>query len=359
MKILVHSTLALLLSTVITCSIVFAISVIYNTINNIHVNYTTDFGQIYGVQETQLLARHETDTSDEPINAKNAVALGGSTTWGSAMMPNNQTVMPVKHTWPNMLDQIAGQNGDPIKTANLGAVGASAECTFKILKYFYSPNLKLIIVHNGFNDLPIFSEVGENSFTAINTDIKTDFCMYESKYHKIIYDFKRLLIHNAPMFRQVLGGGMVNGDKNVYLGFELKDNDQIIKLNKDSVREFSIQRAKKFIASSKKLIDFAAQHNARVLFILEPDIEPNFKPNGSSFRYKDSAFFLKQIHIDQQDALKEFVVKLNSKNVNYVEARPPFRNKENLFYDEIHLNEQGNKLLSSIIYKRLKQIGWL
>ena len=59
------------------------------------------------------------------------------------MMPNNQNVMPVSHTWPYILDQIAAGHGYPIKTANLGAVGASSECTLKILKYFYEPNLKI------------------------------------------------------------------------------------------------------------------------------------------------------------------------------------------------------------------------
>ena len=359
MRILIHSTLTFLLSTIITCSLIFGISAVYNSINDIDVNYTTDLDQIYGAQESQLLARLETDNTDEPLEIKNAVALGGSTTWGSAMMPNNQNVMPIKHTWPYLLDQVALDYGDRIKTANLGAVGASSECTHKILRYFFKPNLKVFIVHNGYNDLPIFTKLEKDSYTAINTDIKTDFCMYETPLHKILYDMKRLLIHHAPMFRRFLDGGMVNGDRDVYLGFELTETDQFVKLNNETIKEFSEKRTKKFLDSNKKLIEFASQHNAKVLFILEPEIEPTFTPNGSSFRYENSAGFLKQIHIDQQNALKEFLTKFDPEIVNYVDARSPLRGNEEFFYDEIHLNEAGNTELSIVIYKRLSQLGWL
>lgn len=359
MKILVHSTLAFLLSTAVTCSLILGISLVYNSINDIDVNYTMDLSQIYGAQESQLLARLETNKKSETLENKNVVALGGSTTWGSAMMPNNQNVMPVSHTWPYLLDQVAIENGDIIKTANLGAVGASSECTLKILQYFYKPNLKLFIVHNGYNDLPIFTELREDSYIAINTDIKTDFCMYETPLHKIIYDVKRLLIHNVPMFRHLLNSGMVNGDRNVYLGFELTETDQFVTLNNETIEEFSEQRTKKFIESNKKLIEFASQHNARVLYILEPEIQPTFTPNGSSFKYKNSAKFLKQIHADQQNALKQFLLKFDPERVNFLDARLLLLDNEEFFYDEIHLNEAGNTMLSIMIYKRLSELGWL
>ena len=80
MKILIHSTLTFLMSTIITCSIIFAITAVYNSINDIDVNYTADFSQIYGAQESQLLARLETDKTDKPLKIKNVAALEGSTT---------------------------------------------------------------------------------------------------------------------------------------------------------------------------------------------------------------------------------------------------------------------------------------
>ena len=285
-------------------------------------------------------------------------ALGGSTTWGTAMMPDNKNIIAEENTWPHILEAELNLKKPELRVLNLGVVGASSDCSLGALKHFFSRHIKTIIVHNGYNDLPIIMGVEDDKTLVLDTTAKTEFCMYRSSIQKFIYDFKRLLIYNFPMTNHILGSSMVNGDRDIFLGYEMNRADNILKLSDEEMSELYAEAIDKFIASNKRLVAFAKSKEIKILYIIEPSIEPTFIPNGTSFRFPETALLLRDFHNQQQDALKLFVEELSDDEIAFFDARRVFAKQRALFYDEIHLNEIGNQLLGRALNDKLKSLGW-
>ncbi len=342
----------------VTIGFLTSVSVAYNYINNISVTPTFDVKKTYGPQERQLLARYETSNSIANMKSAQFAALGGSTTWGSAMMPDNKNIIAEKNTWPHILEAELKLKKPELRVLNLGVVGASSDCSFGALKHFFNRHIETIIVHNGYNDLPIIMGKKDDKTLVLDTKAKTEFCMYRSSFQKTIYDFKRLLIFNFPITNHIFGNSMVNGDRDIFLGYEMERADNILKLNDEEMSELYVKAIDKFIASNKRLVAFAKSKEIQILYIIEPSIEPTFIPNGTSFRFPETALLLRDFHNQQQEALKLFVEELSDDQIAFFDARRVFTKQKALFYDEIHLNEMGNQLLGRALNDKLESLGW-
>ena len=336
-------------------------SLAYNYFNKLTVNHTVNLSIIYGEQEKQLHVREPELFSEHKNTPKEIITIGGSTTWGSGITPiseNNKNILPEKDTFPFQLNTKLNSSNYSYQVSNLGIVGASTICTLNVLKFFDINNSKILIVHNGYNDLPIF-RIKDNSSYFLNTENKKSFCMYESKLSKIFYDIQRTLSYNFPIISKYLNKNLVNGDKDVYLGFELTNQDLFTKIPLDDIMNYSLKHEVNFLKINKLIIEYAEKKGLKVLFIIEPSIEEYFTPNGSSFKFQESTHNLKLIHLRQQNQLKNLIISLNDENIKYLDSRDLFRNNQLFFYDEIHFNSLGNELLAKEIFYYLKQLNWL
>ena len=271
---------------------------------------------------------------------------------------HKNNILPLEATFPHQLNSLLLNNNFAYRVSNLGIVGASSTCTLNVLKYFDLVNSKIIVVHNGYNDLPIF-KIKDSTAYFLKTDNKNGFCMYNSNSEKRIYDIKRILSHNFPLISGFLNKSLVNGDRDVYLGYELTNNDLFAAVPINQINNYSLKHEATFLHTNKLIVDYAKNNGLKVLFIIEPIIEENFNPNGSSFRYENSTTYLKKIHYNQQNSLKEFIKKIDDKDIKYLDVRPIYSKNHKFFYDEIHLNSDGNKLLSQLIFGYLSKLNWL
>jgi hypothetical protein len=215
--------------------------------------------KIYGAQEKQLLVRDPTLFSEKNFSPKEIITIGGSTTWGSGMTPISEgknNILPLEDTFPYQLNSILLINNFSYGVSNLGIVGASSICTLNVLKYFDLTKSKILIVHNGYNDLPIF-QINDNKAYFLNTDSKNSFCMYKSFIGKKIYDIKRILSYNFPLLSEHLNRSLVNGDKDVYLGYELTKNDMFTAVPVNEIENYSLKYEVNFLNTNKLIINYA------------------------------------------------------------------------------------------------------
>jgi len=312
--------------------------------------YTSNTRQI---EHTALFKRSQLPSPFDP--EPRVFCLGGSTTNG-----NN---MPIKWSYPNILDGIFKRAHKGGSAYNFGISGINSVTTNFFIKNLLTPyNPNCVVIHDGYNDLPIvIKKTGPDTYTYITPDyyhpfnpyIKNPVMRYVSSWIK--FNLRGLRRFTLTFIKERLHGG---GD--LFLGFDytrykIKEGTQ-----KDIERE-NTKRSKIMIETELNTIDFCLKHNIKVVVILEPYIKPMHfvPPFGTGFRDEKVGEILSECHKVQQSLyLMALANKYkNNPDIRVMDMREIFNGRyPELFYDECHLNGKGNLIKAQYVYYVLQQL---
>ncbi|MCU0666179.1 MAG: hypothetical protein MUF05_03680 [Candidatus Omnitrophica bacterium] len=296
-----------------------------------------------------------------PMPYKNAMpprvfCLGGSTTNG-----NN---MPYEYSYPTLLQDICFKEKKPASIYNFGISGVSAVTTNYFIKSVlpqYDPNC--VVIHDGYNDLPVVvKKINDNRYEylapkdyyqAFNPYPDNPIVRYTVSFIKI--NFRCTYRFVTSFIKEKMGKG---GD--LFLGFDYKR----YKLNQGSVQDVYMENEKRlqvFLEKELDSIDYCLKHNIKVIVILEPYIVPNFylKQFGTGFRDENVGEILSQMHKYQHGIYANILQQKYNGNPNVIvlDLRQFFKDSyKTLFYDECHLNGDGNLILAAIVYQAIQRL---
>jgi hypothetical protein len=288
---------------------------------------------------------------DKNLNKKIIFSLGGSTTHGLKASKTS--------SYPYLTEQIINDNVDNYKVSNYGVVGISSFSTNKFIKDLlvnYSPYL--ITIHNGYNDLPlIYKKINEDNYEVFTSNSLPFYPLYTNYLQPFFrYNFwqiRNLLFDNLEFISKI-----IPNENKIFLGYEPSSlTNQII--SESEIIKLNNKNTETFIKIEEDTIKFAIKNRIKLLYILEPEIIPNWYPLGTGFRDPKTAEIQKKNHINQQNALYNLLIKYeNTGYIYYVDARKLLsKNYKKYFYDELHLNHEGNKVIAELIAKKIKIIN--
>lgn len=305
------------------------------------------------VTHSELFKRSPLPRKIDP--APRVFCLGGSTT--------NGCNMPINRSYPNLLDAIIKQNHKSGSAYNFGISGVSAITTNFFIKNIlpqYNPNA--VVIHDGYNDLPIIiKKLGDDNYEYIKPDyynpfnpyIKNPVLRYLSGFIK--FNLRAMRRFTVTFVKETLRKG---GD--LFLGFDYTRYPKFTGTAKDIMQE-NLKRAKIMIDAEIDSIDYCLKNNIKAIIILEPYIKPHHfvPPFGTGFRDENVGEILSECHKIQQTLYLVALAKKynNNPNVKILDMRELFKGKyPELFYDECHLNGQGNFIKAQYVFNTIDQL---
>jgi hypothetical protein len=126
---------------------------------------------------------------------------------------------------------------------------------------------------------------------------------------------------------------------------------RLIKSNLEEINKENENRTDKLISNSLQKISIAKSQGAKIIFIIQPEILPNWAPNGTGFRDVKVGDIQRINHNYQQDKLFNFLQNYrNDPDIKIIDLRKSLLiSYKNYYWDESHLNANGNKLIADII----------
>ncbi|MDD5439248.1 MAG: hypothetical protein PHS37_03585 [Candidatus Omnitrophica bacterium] len=275
--------------------------------------------------------------------------LGGSTT--------NGCNMPFKWSYPNLLDALFKRAGKGGTAYNFGISGVNSVTTNFFIKNIlprYNPNC--VVIHDGYNDLPIvIKKLGDDRYSYITPDYYHPYNPYiKNPVVRYLSSFIKFNLRSTRRFVVTFVKDTLHGGGDLFLGFDYKAFKQQEGNSKDIMRENAL-RAKIMVETELDSIDYSLKHGIKVIVILEPHIQPmHFLPQfGTGFRDEKVGEILAECHKIQQSLYLVALAKKYGTNpdVRIMDMREIFKGRYNeLFYDECHLNGKGNFIKAEYVY---------
>lgn len=289
-------------------------------------------------------------TTDPPPRV---FCVGGSTTNG-----NN---MPIERSYPNILGYLFKYHGKRGSAYNFGISGVNSVTTnFFIKKIIPRYEPQCIIIHDGYNDLPIvIKKIGEDRYTYVRPDYYNPFNPYiHNPVLRYIVSFIKFNLRSTRRFVVTFVKEVLHRGGDLFLGFDYKKYKLIEGAPEDIFTENNA-RLKIFLRAEIDSIEYCLKHGIKVIVILEPYIKPlHYHPFfGTGFRDKNVGQILSECHKIQQ---AQYAIVLYSrykdeKDVKILDMRQVFKGRyKELFYDECHLNGKGNTMKAALVYRALE-----
>jgi len=281
--------------------------------------------------------------------------LGGSTT--------NGCNMPIRKSYPNLLDAFFKATNTSGTAYNFGISGVNSVTTNFFIKNIlpgYDPSC--VVMHDGYNDLPIVIEkIGEDKYTYITPDYTKPYNPYiKNPIIRYLFSFIKFNLRSIRRFviTFVKKGLKKGGD--LFLGFDYKQHTLHEGTSKDILAE-NKKRLPIMLKAEINSIDYCLKHGIKVIIILEPHIKPMHfvPPFGSGFRDKNVGAILSDCHKLQQAVYAKALITRykNVDNIIILDMRDIFKDRyPELFYDECHLNGKGNGIKAQYVYAVLKKL---
>ncbi len=279
--------------------------------------------------------------------------LGGSTTHGNRA--------PIKGTFAYFTQLMLKKNNKNGTVYNFGVNGVSSSTTNFFIKSViskYRPDC--VVIHDGYNDLPIvIKQESKDLYSYISPDYNMPYNPYiKNNFLRYIWSFKRINFRGISKFVGTLKERIGKKDSDLYLGYDYF-RYPILKGSRKDILEENKKRTKIFLEKEQDSIDYCLKNNIKVVIILEPYIKPLHAPLGTGLRDIETGFILSECHQTQQNLYLLFLLSKykDNKNVKIVDFRELFKDKyDEFFYDECHLNPQGNFIKASQIHKALSEL---
>ncbi|MCU0665483.1 MAG: hypothetical protein MUF05_00035 [Candidatus Omnitrophica bacterium] len=273
------------------------------------------------------------------------ICVGGSTTHGG---------YAAEESFPYILGELFSHNYQTSNSAsvyNCGVSGVSSIATnFFIKKILFVYKPECIILHDGYNDLPIITKkISENKYSYETFDYSNSNGSYVNPYirNPVVRYFAYMVKINLPgIYTYILRN--INKGKPIPVAYGT-DAD---------IMEENQKRLKVMLGAEIDTIDQCLSKNIKVIVIIEPHMRPSFylPEFGSAFKDVNAGSILDKCHRLQQ---AEFLSVLNQRylgnnNVLILDLRRIFDDDYQKFHvDQIHLNARGNMILANILYKYL------
>ncbi|MBN1353334.1 MAG: hypothetical protein JW994_01510 [Candidatus Omnitrophica bacterium] len=300
-----------------------------------------------------LFRRSPVPSKGDP--APRVFCLGGSTTNG-----NN---MPMRQSYPNILDVLFKYKGRSGTAYNFGISGVSAVTTNFFIKNIVSLyNPSCVVIHDGYNDLPIvIKKLGRNSYSFIVPDYNKPFNPYvHNPVLRYVTSFIKFNLRDIRRFLVTFVKDTLKKGGDLFLGFDYKAY-RLHTGNTEDILAENQKRMKIMFEKETDSIDYCIKNGIKVIIILEPYIKPHhfMPPFKTGFRDENVGEILRECHVIQQTLFFNILVKKYKGNDNVVilDMRKIFKGKyRELFYDECHLNGKGNAIKAFIVYKAVDRL---
>jgi len=253
------------------------------------------------------------------------VLVGGSAIFGSGMSDDSQTI-------PYELKKIFEKNYNDIEIINAGiSMTTSFEELYHIKNKIIELNPDLILVYNGANDV---------EYKKINSDIPT--ANDELKLKDFQKFFRTPVVINRYIIEPLKSE---QNDFNLINEINIKENNIDNKLS-DSVALSWYERMNEFcyVSTSKQI---------KSVVIIQPTLFHGEKPLTQYEQkiYQENLFKISTFEkiIDMSENLENCSLVLNFSDI--------FENTtDGIYYDRVHLNNHGNKIIASNIYEKILPI---
>ena len=288
---------------------------------------------------------------DAEHDGKKIFSLGGSTTYGLGAPPQGSISA--------LTEKFLREEQIKASVFNFGIVGVSSTTTsrvmFEVLPQF-SP--WATIIHDGYNDLPVVLDANDDgTFNVIVWDeSKNYYPVHKSAVISFFrYNFwstwNRIYDH-LTWFRQFLSA---EGD--VFMG-SVRSARSSVKMSRKEVFAENKKRTKILIANTIEKIKFAKNKSQKIVIIIEPQIIPNWAPNGTGFRNANVGEIQKINHDEQQQSLLSALAEYSQdRDIAILDLRYTLTDKFEKFYvDESHLNLEGNAVIAASVTRALKEM---
>ena len=281
--------------------------------------------------------------------------VGGSTTHGCAT--------PLEGSFPGLLKSLLDYNQKKASVYNCGVSGVNSVATNFFVKNILSRyNPQCIIIHDGYNDLPIaITKTGEDEYLYITPDYQKPYNPYiNNPLARYCSSFIKI---NFPMTRQFLLETMkktMHNQKDLFLGFDSTKYPRMKGPGIKVAQENSL-RIKIMVEKEIDTIDYCLAHHIKVIVILEPRIYSFhfIPPFTSGFRDQNVAPLLAECHKVQQAIYSQLIRQryAGNNNVAVVDMSRVFDDSYSwLFYDECHLTTPGNAIKAQLLYNALQKL---
>ena len=306
------------------------------------------------VNHVEMFRRSPVPHKTDP--APRVFCLGGSTT--------NGCNMPIPFSYPNLLQNIFDYNKRPGTAYNFGISGVNSVTTNYFIKNIlpkYDPSC--VVIHDGYNDLPIvIKQLDDDLYSYIKPDYHVPYNPHiKNPVARYIISSVKFNLRSIRRFVVTFVKERLHRGGDLFLGFDYKRYKLYEGDSRDIYAE-NEKRMKIMIETELDSIDYCISNGIKVIVILEPYIKPlHFEPRwGSGFRDKNVGEILSECHKKQQTL---FLMALAQKyrgqsGLVVLDLREFFAGKyDQLFYDECHLNGEGNYIKAQLVYSAVNKLS--
>lgn len=277
--------------------------------------------------------------------------LGGSTTYGSGSKARHLQVEhdeAYPHHLQELLDRALAPSGRRARVLNLGVTGMAAGAQASRLRTFLTLAPDLVVIHAGYNDLPIVTGVRDGQYTVVTPELERP------------EQFQWLVERYRNMGREK-GTADWDGAKDfstdIFLGHDLSGQRTATGGEEVLQAEFE-RRYASYQSSITALVRLCLDKGIKVIFALQPRLLPGHTACLPSFREPGSAERLAVLHQEQRKriraALEGYTAHPGFRMVDLMEA---FRGDEaDLYIDECHLSSEGNRRIAGALAEQARPL---
>jgi len=282
--------------------------------------------------------------------------FGGSTTYGSGSKKRNLQIED-NETYPYFLEQAAKErfsgSGRDVSVFNLGMTGASSGVMRSRLQEFLKFIPDLVIIHSGYNDLPLITDVQEDRYTYIKPDLSVP------ENFQWLVDFyrnnkKKSFLSNRKRFSQ--SDNIIKED--IFLGFNISQEKGRFSGDENEVEQEFWRRFDVYKDNILEIIRHCLENNIKVVFALQPRIIPNHWVCRTSFREPKSAEIQKRFHNMQRTEIRKYLLEFHGhEDFCIIDLAEIFNGRERSYYiDEAHLGAEGNKMVAQALLSPVESL---
>ena len=288
-------------------------------------------------RERTVFQRGGTPSAADP--APRVFTLGGSTTHGMSVPPSE--------SYPHYIQAALGKGS----VYNYGVVGISSSSTNAFVKTVLPKHQpQVVVLHDGYNDLPIILKKADGKYQYMETGDTKPYNPYAGGAPISFFRYNFWSTRNRLVDNLALARGFFAHEGDVFLGYDYSKMAIKTGTEEDIYRENEI-RMKQFIASELDTLKYALENNIKTVFVMEPNIIPNWAPRTTGFRDISTGDIQRRNHLIQQAALlKALEPHRQNPNLRIVDLRERLEKDYKIYYyDECHLLAPGNRIVGEEI----------
>ena len=351
-KALLANMAALLIGIILTLALLVGIEAIlrakYNVAEKFSYNLNAEL-----MSHVFLFNRSYLPSAMDP--APRVFCLGGSTTNGCSM--------PINLSYPNILQAIFQINEKSGTAYNFGVSGVNSVTTNSFIKNIlpkYKPSC--VVIHDGYNDLPVVVEkLADDRFLYIRPDYNKPYNPYiKNKLLRYAASLIKCNFFATRRFILILLSNKLHLTGDLFLGYDYQRYKRYEGTSEDIFAE-NDKRLKIMLEKEIDSIDYCLENGIKVIVVIEPYIKPMHfvAPYQSGFRDQEVGYILSECHKKQQTIYLLTLLRryADIQDVVILDMRTIFEGKyDTLFYDECHLNGQGNYIKAQYVFSAIQRL---